>query len=135
MSHPAYLDSSALVKLVVLEAESRALALYVRDVSAVYTSALSEVEVPRGVRSAGGTGLPERSTRTLLDRCEIVDCHAEVRRVAADFEPAGLRSLDAVHLASALRVQHLIDAFVTYDRRLAAAARDAGLPVVAPGQA
>jgi hypothetical protein len=134
MSHTAYLDSSALAKLVIAEAESRALTSFIRGASPVYTSALSEVELPRVIRRAAGGNRSPNSVRRLLERCEIVEIDAAVRAAAADAEPAALGSLDAIHLASALRVQDLLDVFVTYDRRLAVAAGDVGFEVVSPGR-
>lgn len=55
-----------------------------------------------------------------------------IARAAGDLAPFSLRTLDAIHLASALARGPELDAFLTYDDRLAEAARSLGLPVVRP---
>ena len=134
MSRRVYLDASALVKVILNEPESAPLAEYLSDWPVLVTSCISVVEVPRAVRWAGASSGSQAAARELVADCDQIELDSELRRVAAIVKPEFLKSLDAIHLASALTVQHLIDAFVTYDRRLAGAARDAGLPVVAPGQ-
>ena len=132
-----YLDSAALVKLVVAEPESPALVdwLNARDDLSRFTSALAEVEVARAIRRAA----PEASGRVprVLDRMYRLDIDARVRAVAAAFDDPLLRSLDAIHLATALRLTDSddtrLEAFVTYDKRLLEAARRADLPTASPG--
>ena len=68
----------------------------------------------------------------VLDSLAFVELNAEVAELAGTLEPSTLRSLDAVHLASALSVSSDVETFVTYDRRLADAAGAAGLNVQAP---
>jgi len=129
----AYLDPSALVKLVLEEAESRQLASFLTGRAPV-TSAVASVEVPRAALGATGRGRPFRRALDLVAGCEQLALDDATRQLAATLEPPALRALDAIHLASALRVQDLVDVFVTYDRRLAAAARDAGFEVASPGR-
>ena len=62
-----------------------------------------------------------------------VDVDPALVRIASAVSPVGLRTLDAIHLASAIALGSALEAFVTYDRRLAKAAREAGLPVASPG--
>lgn len=69
----------------------------------------------------------------LLDRLLRIRVTDPVLRAADMFPARHLRSLDAIHLASAEYLEHALTAFVTYDKRLAAAALDRGLPVEAPG--
>lgn len=134
MSRRVYLDASALVKLAVAEPESAALAAYLEDAEALVTSAVAAVEVPRAVRTIGASKRALEVVADLLTRCHRIELDAETVAAAAEVSPPDLRTLDAIHLASALRVRSELDACVVYDRRLAAAAVAAGLPAVAPGQ-
>jgi predicted nucleic acid-binding protein len=120
-----YLDSSALVKLVLSEPESPALNrfLAVRHVRA--SSALARVEVIRAVRTQ--SMLPLRKTHTLLDSLSLVALDDAILRSAATIEPLSIRSLDAIHLASALSLGPGLEALVTYDRRMDEAARFLGI--------
>lgn len=125
-----YLDASALVKLVEREAESDALVAFLEPRAAQFTSRVSAVEVPRAVaRRAGGHG--ER-LRQVLRQPSYLELDEPVVERAVALEPPSLRALDAIHLASALELGEDLGAFVTYDDRLAEAARAAGLEVVAP---
>jgi hypothetical protein len=132
-----YADSSALVKIVRDEPESEALRAYLVDADLV-SSELALTEVPRAVRRAAALD-PLLKLDVLLARAsETLDAvalqpldRALLRAAGALAEPA-LRSLDAIHVAAAVDLGPL-DAFVTYDERLAAAARLSGLRTVAPG--
>lgn len=126
-----YLDSSALVKLVVSEPESMALRLYLVDHRERVSSALAHVEVCRAVRRKGASEAALRQAEHVLARIGLVALDEPLLRAAAALSPTGLRSLDAVHLATALSLDGL-DAVVTYDRRFDAAASEAGLAVEAP---
>jgi predicted nucleic acid-binding protein len=134
MSRLVYLDASALVKLVVDEPESAALTDYLTDEPRIVTSALSAVEVPRAVRMIDADEPALERAQNIVARCALIEVDRTVRDVAAGLDPPPLRTLDAIHLASALRVSEELSATVVYDRRLAAAARGAGLEVAAPGQ-
>jgi predicted nucleic acid-binding protein len=130
----AYLDSSALVKLVSAEAESEALATYLdgRD-DALAASVVAGVEVVRAARRIGGrTSAEEERARDLISTLLLIELDEAVVAEAIDAEPATLRSLDAIHLATALSVRGDVSAFVTYDERLAEAAKGAGLVVATP---
>jgi len=126
----AYLDSSALVKLVAAEPESWVLGDFVRN-RQVVSSDIARVELPRSVRRLGLGDAAVSRTDEVLRRITLLKLERTVLTRAAELEPVELRSLDAIHLASALSVSEL-EAFVTYDRRLAAAAENAGLGVMAP---
>ena len=134
MSRLVYLDASALVKLVIDEPESAALTGYLTDEPRIVTSALSAVEVPRAVRMIEPQEPAPERAQNIVARCALIEVDREVRDAAAGLDPPPLRTLDAIHLASALRVSEELSATVIYDRRLAAAAREAGLEVAAPGQ-
>lgn len=134
MSRTAYLDASALVKLAVAETESHDLERYLAGVSDAVTSAVSMIEVPRAACRARGDDSAIELGEEIVRRCTLVDTDGLVAREAARARPPDLGSLDAIHLCSALRVRAILDAFVTYDERLADAARAAGLTVASPGR-
>ena len=125
-----YLDASALVKLVVGEAESTALASCVDEVPWIASSALVRTELPRAVRSHG----PRSVARAVvsLDDVDLVPLDDELLDEAGGLGPIVLRSLDAIHLASALTLSSELRALVTYDQRMATAARELGFRVEAP---
>ena len=124
-----YLDSSALAKIVNRERESGALARRLRGARLV-TSALARVEVARAARRL--TTPPRRPLDEVMRTVTVVSIDDDVLLAAAELEPAQLRTLDAIHLATALRVEQELDGFITYDRRLGDAAVRAGLSVEAP---
>ncbi|HTZ29230.1 MAG TPA: type II toxin-antitoxin system VapC family toxin [Streptosporangiaceae bacterium] len=129
-----YLDSSAAVKLVHAEAESLALRhwLDARVDAPWVSSVLLEIETYRALARHAPAALPRLSQ--VLDVIDLVGLDAEIRAGAREVGPVGVRSLDAIHLATALRIPGLT-AFVAYDARLADAAAAAGLPVEAPASA
>jgi predicted nucleic acid-binding protein len=128
-----YLDSSALVKLVVKEKESAALRRFLGEHTSdrLVTSALARTEVVRAVR-AGGAAVVARA-RLQLSRIDQVALAADLLDRAATLDPDTLRTLDAVHLSAALVVGGELQAIVTYDNRMAEASRALGLTVEAPG--
>ena len=127
-----YLDSSALVKLVVLEPESAALREFLRAHVLRLSSALAEVEVPRALKRAGYGAAEGRRATELLARIALVEVDRRILRSAATLGPPDLRSLDAIHLATALSMGHDLAGIVTYDQRLSDAAIDADIVVWAP---
>jgi predicted nucleic acid-binding protein len=127
-----YLDSSALVKLVVAEDESAALRRYLRRHVERASCALARVEVLRAVRPHGTAALTR--ARRLLRRLDLVQLDDEILDDAAALDAGILRSLDAVHLSAARLFGDDLAAVVTYDDRMAAAAARLQMPVEAPGQ-
>ena len=127
-----YLDSSALVKLVVAEPESSALVEFLRGRPERVASAVALAEVPRALRRAGFRASERRRSREVMARIALVDVDRRILAAAAALDPPGLRTLDAIHLATALVVREDLEALVTYDRRLAAAAERVHLEVSAP---
>jgi hypothetical protein len=125
-----YLDSSALVKLVVAERESAALRRFLRRHPQRVASALVRTEVMRAVRHLGAKAIARG--RQVVARIDLVRLDDAVLDAAAELDAAILRSLDAIHLASALSLGAQLDAIVTYDARMAASAQQLGLPVSAP---
>ncbi|MGE3489492.1 MAG: type II toxin-antitoxin system VapC family toxin [Vicinamibacterales bacterium] len=126
----AYFDSSAIVKLGRPETESQALIDYLDEQQPnALTTALADVEVRRALDRLRARGADPRNH---LRGFFLIDLSRDVRDLAAKIAPE-LRSLDAIHLATALSLDVDLD-FVTYDDRLAAAARAEGLRVVQPGR-
>ncbi len=125
-----YLDSSALVKLVVVEEESDALAAHLRAHPDRVSCGLARVEVIRAVRAHGQQAIIR--ARQLLQRISLVRLDDLLLDEAAALNEANLRSLDAVHLAAARALGHSLTEVITYDRRMADAAGRIGLFVTAP---
>lgn len=126
----AYLDSSAIVKLVVHEDLSVPLRTYMRRRGPLASSAIARAEVLRAVRRWGESGV--RSAEAVLTRIDLLRVNDRILDAAGALGPADLRTLDAIHLASAADLGDLLAAFITYDDRLGAAARAMGWRVVAP---
>ena len=129
-----YLDSAAIVKLVHAEPESQALRDWLADRADVgwVSSVLAEVESFRALARHAPTSIPRLPP--VLDLIDLVDLEPGVRMLAQAIEPATVRSLDAIHLATALSIGGQLTSFVSYDTRLADAATHAGLRVDAPTQ-
>ena len=128
-----YLDASALVKLVVAEPETGALREEIARWPERASSAVSEVEVLRAVRRVTDEREPVRRAEEVLAALFLLEVDAPIRRLAGELDPGALRSLDALHLATALALGPDLGAFATYDLRLVDAARRHGLDVVRPG--
>lgn len=127
-----YLDSSAIVKLAIVELESLALSRGLNGTDEVLSSAISQVEVPRALSRRMSLDAAIKATATAFERIGFIDVDQPVLQPAATLGPARLRSLDAIHLATALSIGPRLDAVVTYDRRMAEAATALGLAVLAP---
>jgi predicted nucleic acid-binding protein len=125
-----YVDSSAIVKLVVREPESAALARFLRARRPLFSSALARVEVERACLAAGDVA--RARARDVVSRFELVRVNERVLTTAASLLPPEIRSLDAIHLATATILGPSLKAVVTYDERMASAARGLGWKVYAP---
>jgi uncharacterized protein len=126
-----YLDASALVKLVVEDAESEALRRYVVHRARRVSSIVADIEVRRAARRAGGEEAAGRASE-VLGRVNLLELDPPIVELAAKLPPRSLRTFDAVHIASALSLGSDAGPFVTYDGRLHEAATVAGLDVHAP---
>ena len=115
MNDLLYLDSSALVKLVAPERETPALRALLVTRREVVSSAIARVEISRAARRLGDEQLVDRA-REILSRIALVAVDEPVLRAAATLLPPNLRSLDAIHLATAGALESDLDAFVSYDR-------------------
>lgn len=125
-----YLDSSALVKLAVREPESVALRRYLSRHRPLMSSALARTEVAQALLPLGPDAV--RRGREVLARVALLRINDRTLDAAGLLTPMELRSLDAIHLASAEQLGSDLRAFVTYDERLAAAAAGRGLRVIQP---
>ncbi|GAB3161357.1 type II toxin-antitoxin system VapC family toxin [Microbispora hainanensis] len=127
-----YLDSSALVKLVVREDETAALEKWLAAQSgAAVVCELARAEVVRAVRPCGPQAVS--TAKALMARLRTLPVDTPLLAAAAELGPARLRTLDALHLSAAHLLERALDWFVAYDKRLLAAAEEAGFPVAAPG--
>jgi predicted nucleic acid-binding protein len=115
---------------VVSEPESASVRRFVAGQVTRISSRVLAVELMRAVARASPDALDQ--AQALLDIMEFVELNVEIAERAARLEPVGLRSLDAIHLASALVLGDELDAFITYDARQADAARALGLAVGVP---
>jgi predicted nucleic acid-binding protein len=125
-----YLDSSAIVKLVVAEPESRALRTHLRRRRPLVSSALARTEVLRVLLPAGEIALSRG--REALRRLDLVRINDRVLDAAGILEPAQMRSLDAIHLATVQLLGEDLAQLITYDDRMADAARSLGFKTISP---
>jgi predicted nucleic acid-binding protein len=127
-----YFDTSALTKRAITEDGSAALESWVagRPGVAHLSSDIVLVELPRAVMRREPTLL--LAAHRLVTQLNTIGLTPALLEVAATLQPPTLRSLDAIHLATALKARRQLTAFVTYDKRLRQIATDSGLPVVAP---
>ena len=125
-----YLDSSAIVKLVVPEPETKALRVLLRSWPERVSSVMARIEVERVARRIGGGAV--RRARTVLSRIALIHLDEEVVRVGAAIDPPELRTLDAIHLATAVSMGRDLGAFCAYDVRLGGAAVSKDIEVLAP---
>ena len=130
MSGVVYLDASAAAKLTIREAESGAVRSWLRDHPDRVSSSLLRTELIRAVRRAEPAHVEQ--ARRVVGRITLLAVDTDILDNAAMLDPLGLRSLDAIHLATALRLAEELDALVTYDRRMIEAATLLGLPVASP---
>jgi uncharacterized protein len=125
-----YLDSSAIVKLAILEPESTALRRYLTRRQPLVSSALARTEVARALTPSGPAAVARGED--VLRRIQLLRINDRVLSEAGRLEPLELRSLDAIHLASARELGTSIRQIVTYDDRMGEAAQILGWTVVAP---
>ena len=127
-----YLDSAAVVKLAHAEPESAALRRWLgeRAETEWISSVLTEIESFRALARYA----PEAVSRlpAVLDLIDLIDLNPPIRVLAQAVRPVTVRSLDAIHLGTALHARRALTSFVTYDKRLLDAARATGLPADSP---
>ena len=131
---PVYLDSSAIVKLIVAEPETDALFAELAQWPDRVSSALAEAEAHRALRRTRQSKAVHARADAVLQAISLIRIDAPVLARAAQFVRPDMRSLDAIHLAAALTMGDDPEAFITYDDRQAKAAEAEGLKVVQPGR-
>lgn len=125
-----YLDSSAIVKLAVQEPESAALRRHLGRRRALVSSALARTEVLRALLGGGEAAL--LAGRQVLALVDLVRVNDRVLNAAGTLMPIEVRSLDAIHLATAHQLGSDVHHLVTYDDRMAHAARALGIRTASP---
>ena len=126
----AYLDSSAIFKLAVAEAESAALRQALRDWPERVSSLLARLEVVRAVKRAAPPA--EEHARAVLARIALLPISDDVLRRAEDISPAGVPAFGAIHVATALGLGEDCGVLFAYDHRLIGSAAHGGLHVMSP---
>ncbi len=127
---PCYLDASAVVKLIIAEPETDALRSFLARAGSPVSSRLTAVEVTRALARVGvGVGGADERVLAGIHQVAISD---PILTAAARANPATLRTLDAIHLATALAAGPDLAVLVSYDRRLTEAAAAAGIPTASP---
>lgn len=140
-----YFDTNALLKLIREDGQSWALGAFIdtRPGTRWFSSEIVRTELARTVRRVNhddrGRLVDEQRLRAELDyaervweRLDLIAVNTRILTEAAAIEQPFLRTLDAIHLAAAVSLRASLAAFVTYDKRLAAAAQEIGLPVLSP---
>ena len=130
---PAYIDSSAVLKLAIHEPETAALETYLAGCEGLVSSRLAVLECRRAVSRASRARVLQ-TIDDVLDAIYLLDVTPAILEDAANAEPRLLRSLDAIHVATALSIGDAQVEVITYDQRFADAARATGLTVVQPGR-
>jgi hypothetical protein len=124
-----YLDTSAFLKLLTQEHNSVAMRKWVISHDSLWSSQLLRTE---SVRAASRLGISNDNVETALESVSLILPSVATFYTAGHLSPHSLRSLDAIHLATALEMGEDLDGIVTYDERLITASRDASLQVVSP---
>jgi hypothetical protein len=124
-----YLDASAFVKLVVPEPETEGLRAALAGAVRVVASEILAVEALRAARRAGHDAA---AVRTQLAAVRLLAMTGRIRTLAGELDPPSIRSLDAIHIATALSLRRRLTGLFTYDERMSAAACEAGLTVHTP---
>ena len=140
-----YFDTCALLKLIREDTDSPALGAFIdaRPDTRWFSSELARAELARTVRRINhddrGRLIDDARLRVelgyveaLWERLDLIAVSTRVLNDAAAIEQPFLRTLDAIHLAAAASMRASLSAFVTYDKKLAAAATEAGLPALSP---
>jgi len=125
-----YLDTSALVKLVVIEKESRALRTFLKREPEQFSCAIARTELLRAVHRGGSAAIED--ARRVLRSINLIHLGDALLDAAGMLDPVNMRSLDAIHLAAASVLAPELTALVTYDKRMAEGAALLGFPVACP---
>ena len=124
-----YLDTSAFLKLIAMDDESPAMREWFLSHDSVWSSQLLHTE---GLRAGARLGIDANVIEDALETVSLILPSVATFFVAGRLSPSSLRSLDALHLATAMEIGDDLEGVVTYDERLADAAHDASLEVLVP---
>ncbi len=124
-----YLDTSAFLKLITLEEESQAMRLWFRSHSPIWSSHLLHTEA---LRAGMRLGISNDSIEDVLDAVSLILPSSTTFLVAGQLSSSTLRSLDALHLATAMEIGSDLEGMITYDDRLIEAARSTSIKVYSP---
>ena len=124
-----YLDTSAFLKLITAEDESAAMRRWFLSHDSVWSSQLLHTEA---LRAGARLGIGADVIEIALETVSLVLPSVATFFVAGQLRPTSLRSLDALHLATAMEIGDDLEGVVAYDERLTDAARAASLVVLAP---
>lgn len=127
-----YLDSSAIVKLVVREPESAALIQFLKDWPERVSSVFARVDVMRAIRKSTSNESKLHRVSEVLKGINLIALDESILANAATLKPAALRSLDSIHIATAPSISADLGALVTYDERMVLAADTHGIKVSSP---
>lgn len=127
-----YLDTSALVKLLVREPESEVLRATLAGFDSWMVSIVGSVELQRVARRSASPEAVHAKARDLLRRMNVIEVNDEIVNAASLVSPASLGTLDALHVGTAVALGRDLDVFVTYDQRQGESAGNAGLDVLSP---
>jgi predicted nucleic acid-binding protein len=130
---PVYLDASAIVKLIVPEAETAALMAALAEWPDRVSSVVARVEVHRALRRAGASPAQRARAEAVLSGLVLIRIDEPILSAAAALRDPRLRALDAIHLATALSLGDDPETFIVYDAKLAHAATKQRLRVAHPG--
>lgn len=133
MARYLYLDASALVKLAVSEPETAALEREVLNCDGIFSSVVAATELTRAI-ARGGRHEAADHAESVLDSIFLAEFTPVIRDLAGRLSPSSLRTLDAIHVATAASLDLPDLTFITYDDRQANAARALGLHVAQPGR-
>ena len=125
-----YADSSALLKLLIVEKESVDLSDFI-DFT-IKSSVLTRVEVIRTLHKIA----PEKITdaQIILDGIDLTPVNPAVLKIAENFSPSiTLKSLDALHIATVIFLDKSVEGVITYDKQMIKNAKELGIKVVSPG--
>lgn len=125
-----YIDSSAILKLIFTEKETFALDKVMNN--KMVTSTLTRVEVKRAVNRINST--KSKVANDVLAQLQYIELDSQTLNLAEAFSPdVTLRTLDAIHVASVLRISEAVQGIITYDKQMIANAEKMGIKVLSPG--
>lgn len=125
-----YVDSSAILKLLVAEKESAALTDFIDFI--IKSSVLTRVEVVRALYRISPEKIPE--AQSILQGIDLTPVSPAVLNLAENFGPLiTLKSLDAIHVATVIFLDKTVEGLISYDKQMIRNAKELGIKVISPG--